>query len=86
MINSNTLNTWNGISDQVKYFKIHGTGLVALLENHTIIMHVLKNHTENMSSEDFPGGSNAKIYIFRSRGTFWETRFTFLRPIWKVIF
>ena len=47
-------------------------------------MHVLKDPKENMASENSPGGTDAKIYIFRSRGIFWETRFTFLRHIWKV--
>ncbi len=54
---------------------------------YTIVnMHVFKKLKENTASENSPGRSNAKIYIFRSRGTFWERRFTYLRHMWKLFF
>ena len=51
-----------------------------------VFMHVLKNPKENTASENSPGRGNVKIYMFRARGTFWETRFAFLRHMWQVIF
>ena len=49
-------------------------------------MHALKDPEENAASENSPGRGNVKIYIFRSRETFWETRFAFLRHMWQAIF
>ena len=54
---------------------------VVLLKKNMIFMHVLKDPEENTASENSPGHDNVKIYIFRARGTFWETRFAFLRQV-----
>ena len=41
---------------------------------------------ENTSSENSPGHGNAKNHKIRARGSFWVTRFIYLRLMWQVIF
>ena len=40
---------------------------------------------ENTSSENSPGHGNAKNHKIRARGSFWVTRFIYLRLMWQVI-
>ena len=41
---------------------------------------------ENTSSENSPGCGNAKSHLFRAKGSFWETRFIYMRLMCQVIF
>ncbi len=41
---------------------------------------------ENTSSENSSGRRNAKNHIIRAKGSFWATRFIYLRRMWQVIF
>ena len=41
---------------------------------------------ENTSSENSPGHGNAQNRKIRARGSFWVTRFIYLRLMWQVMF